>query len=539
MKNNKLNFYCVQPISIDKDNYIKLITNKDTNINEYENYLDKDNEMLWLKDNRYYSSEVYDKILNINLKLKIDNEELLPDINKLKEKYDFIEDLDMEETKYNLLYDMKLKYFLLIRNISLKIKDKSEIKDNHYDFYNDIRNLLVKETDECEISQWFNYVRTTVLDYCLLIVKNIEYITFKENPFYISNNTGNITCFSNIQDNEFNKKLFYINEISERKKKIGKTIEILKEKYLFRGRFHTITINDETSILRYFPIQFYMQYSWFFNNFITEVNNKVIEQIGLNNNTMEYEEKINFLTILLSKLIYAIYFNESFKNSIEGDSEDIYYKIEKNWNIEARIKKLEHYVFFYKEHLEHLKNEKKSKLIMEIEELKNEKRLLDDRREKDSLTRAFTRGIFDRDIDLLIKQNSGKLSLSFIDGDNFKKINDTYGHQIGDEVLKEIVSIIHQILRKNDIYGKVYRYGGEEFVLVIQNENNLPILGLLEMIRKEIDEKDFDFDGVKVKFTISIGTAFYHSEDTVKSLIKRADDNVYKAKHNGKNRVEY
>lgn len=271
MENNKLNFYCVQPISINKDNYIKLITNKDTNINEYQNYIDTENEMLWLKDNRYYNYGVYEKILNINLKLKIDNEELLPDIEKLKEKYDFIKDLDLNETKYNLLYDMKLKYFLLVIDISLILKNDVYIKEEHNDFYNDIRNLLVKETDDCQVSQWFNYVKSTILDYCLLIVKNIEYITFKENPFYISNNTGNITCFSNVKNQNFNEKLFLINDLSERKKKIGKPIEIMNEKYFFRGRFHTITINDNKSILRYFPIQFYIQCPGFSFNLLLKL----------------------------------------------------------------------------------------------------------------------------------------------------------------------------------------------------------------------------------------------------------------------------
>lgn len=532
---SKLSFFCVQPISINKENYIKLINNKDTNINEYSNFVNNETEMSWLKDNRYYNSEVYNKILNIDLKLKIDLDDLILDINKMKEKYDFIKDLN-NETDYNLLYDTKLKYFILITNVIIDIDETKIITDEHNDFYNDIRNLLVKELDESVESFWSTAVKKTILDYCLYIVKNIEYINFKENPFYITHNTGNITCFSDVKNNKFNEKLFEINENSERKKRNGKYIKILNEKYLFRGRFHTIIINDEKSILRYFPIQFYMQYAWFYLQFITDINNKVIEEIGLNNHSMIYEEKINFLTVLLSKLIYTIYFNESFKNSIENDSDEIYSKIENSWNIEGRIKKLEHYVFFYKEHLEHIKNEKKSKLLIEIEELKQEKRLLKDRREKDGLTRAYTRAVFDKDIDLLVKQNNN-LSLAFIDGDNFKKINDTYGHQIGDEVLKEIVSVIHQVLRKNDIFGKIYRYGGEEFVLVVQNENNLQVLGLLEMIRKEIDEKDFNFDGVIVKFTVSIGVSFYHNEDTVKSLLKRADENVYKAKHSGKNRV--
>lgn len=216
---SKLSFFCVQPISINKENYIKLINNKDTNINEYSNFVNNETEMSWLKDNRYYNSEVYNKILNIDLKLKIDLDDLILDINKMKEKYDFIKDLN-NETDYNLLYDTKLKYFILITNVIIDVDETKIITEEHNDFYNDIRNLLVKELDESIESFWSTAVKKTILDYCLYIVKNIEYINFKENPFYINHNTGNITFFSDVKNNKFNEKLFEINENSERKKEM-------------------------------------------------------------------------------------------------------------------------------------------------------------------------------------------------------------------------------------------------------------------------------------------------------------------------------
>ncbi len=121
----------------------------------------------------------------------------------------------------------------------------------------------------------------------------------------------------------------------------------------------------------------------------------------------------------------------------------------------------------------------------------------------------------------------------FFDIDNFKKINDTYGHKIGDEVLKKIGELTKTMLRKYDI---CCRYGGEEFIAVLQYIDLEKLKSIAERLRIFVQEN------LKVlpdneKVTISIGATLAQKSDTVDSIIKRADELMYQSKLNGKNRV--
>lgn len=123
------------------------------------------------------------------------------------------------------------------------------------------------------------------------------------------------------------------------------------------------------------------------------------------------------------------------------------------------------------------------------------------------------------------------LSLAILDIDHFKKINDTFGHQKGDEVLKIVAEILQDRVRTTDI---VARWGGEEFV-VLCPETSLENFSIVtESIRSIIEQREF-FDDLKV--TISIGATQCRHEDTMKTFFKRADDALYEAKHGGRNRV--
>ncbi len=124
------------------------------------------------------------------------------------------------------------------------------------------------------------------------------------------------------------------------------------------------------------------------------------------------------------------------------------------------------------------------------------------------------------------------LSLLFIDVDNFKRINDTYGHDTGDRVLKRIAQIIKKRLRKSDF---VFRYGGEEFVVVLPDTDIKGARKLAEDIRALVEEEDFGIEG---KVTVSIGVVERRDQESVEKLIDRADKAMYRAKKAGKNRVE-
>ncbi len=123
------------------------------------------------------------------------------------------------------------------------------------------------------------------------------------------------------------------------------------------------------------------------------------------------------------------------------------------------------------------------------------------------------------------------LSILMIDIDDFKNVNDTHGHIIGDEVLIQFVKIISPMTRKTDVLG---RWGGEEFLLIC-TETDLDSAGkVAEEIRSEVEKFSFDTVGKK---TVSIGVASYGLTDTIVTLIARADAALYNAKNEGKNRV--
>ncbi|MCT7614215.1 PAS domain S-box protein [Aliarcobacter butzleri] len=153
---------------------------------------------------------------------------------------------------------------------------------------------------------------------------------------------------------------------------------------------------------------------------------------------------------------------------------------------------------------------------------------------RDKLTNAYNREFFDKNYKKLIYEyntNHSKLAVAMLDIDHFKLVNDTYGHDVGDEVLIQFVEIINNSSRKNDI---LIRWGGEEFILVLQlnSENTLP--KILENLRKAIEEYDFPKIGKK---TCSIGGTIYQDNEDIIKTIKRADEAVYEAKAAGRNKV--
>ncbi len=132
-------------------------------------------------------------------------------------------------------------------------------------------------------------------------------------------------------------------------------------------------------------------------------------------------------------------------------------------------------------------------------------------------------------------------SVAIIDIDNFKRVNDTYGHLIGDTVLKQTVNIINSIIFTRDV---LCRYGGEEFVVMFTNTDKLGAIRASEKIRQKIEENLFDFgNGTYGHITISIGLAIFNESYTegedIKNVLRVADKRLYAAKHSGKNQVVF
>lgn len=136
-------------------------------------------------------------------------------------------------------------------------------------------------------------------------------------------------------------------------------------------------------------------------------------------------------------------------------------------------------------------------------------------------------------------------ALLMIDIDNFKSINDTYGHTAGDEILRIIAGILMDSTRQYDFKCATRppdvpaRYGGEEFSVLLPEISHKNALMVAERIRKNIEESNIVISENKIKVTVSIGMAFIIKNDSFVSIVERADKYLYEAKHTGKNRVCY
>lgn len=130
------------------------------------------------------------------------------------------------------------------------------------------------------------------------------------------------------------------------------------------------------------------------------------------------------------------------------------------------------------------------------------------------------------------KRANSNLCILLLDIDFFKKINDTYGHMIGDKVLKLVADSLKSSLRKTDIIG---RYGGEEFLIVLPDCRLADGIQVAEKIRMGISQIEFE---IKLQVTVSGGVADFQN-NSIDEMIKTADDLLYKAKQKGRNRIEF
>jgi len=158
----------------------------------------------------------------------------------------------------------------------------------------------------------------------------------------------------------------------------------------------------------------------------------------------------------------------------------------------------------------------------------------------DPLTRCFNKGYFLEAIDAEVKRAkalSTPLSLIFFDLDHFKKVNDTYGHEGGDYVLKEFTNLIRGmgIITNKDIFA---RYGGEEFCLLMPGKSVQEAAKTAEMMRGKIQTHAFIYEAKRIPVTSSIGVSELKADmDTAADLIKAADKLLYESKQGGRNRV--
>jgi len=174
-------------------------------------------------------------------------------------------------------------------------------------------------------------------------------------------------------------------------------------------------------------------------------------------------------------------------------------------------------------------------IIKDITERKQAEHKLREYAEKDALTGVLNRRKFYEGLEEereRAMRYSRPLSLVMFDIDHFKAVNDTYGHAAGDTVLKKTASVVGEHIRKADVLGRV---GGEEFAIAAAETPAASALALAEKIRAAVEAAEHDQVG---RITISIGISTYDNRLTLDEFIRRADEALYAAKNNGRNRVE-
>ncbi len=159
---------------------------------------------------------------------------------------------------------------------------------------------------------------------------------------------------------------------------------------------------------------------------------------------------------------------------------------------------------------------------------------------RDGLTHAYNRRYFQERLSsewAWAVRHAKTCALLMLDVDHFKSVNDTYGHPAGDTVLRGIVEVLVQTLRREDLIARV---GGEEFAVLCRATDLSAAAGLAERLRRRVEESAFSHRGTTIQVTVSIGVGV-SSEPGVHSpslLIEHADENLYRAKRGGRNRVE-
>lgn len=172
--------------------------------------------------------------------------------------------------------------------------------------------------------------------------------------------------------------------------------------------------------------------------------------------------------------------------------------------------------------------------ITDIDRLKKQ---LQSQSIRDPLTNLFNRRflteLFEREIALANRTNS-PLSLVMLDLDNFKAINDTYGHQTGDAVITLVAKLLQSFSRRSDV---LFRYGGEEFLVLLPNTSTAQALKLTEQWRLQIEKSLIKVEEKQIHITVSAGITCFLIDSSVENFILAADKALYQAKAAGRNKV--
>jgi len=347
----------------------------------------------------------------------------------------------------------------------------------------------------------------------------------------IIDNSGKILFVDKEIQNILNLQENKINILNHQDLKIVNYFkEIIKEKNL-----NKIVINKKNYLL--FSIKV-VKNSTYVVAFISEDNIlEGIQSLG------KYYEKLAYImvfAVLVFYIIFFFYLSFKAKEFVDRINQPLLKIIEftKNLGMKKDIKNLESCGVFEIDRLSCNFNN----MIVELDRRTNKlileetKRIYQERlANTDPLTGAYNRRYlneFSFEYLKIVKRENKELSLLLLDLDDFKIINDTFGHEIGDIVIKELVKISKLSIRESDL---VVRFGGDEFIILLPNTNILSAKLVANKIINKVNEYNKDKE---YNFSISIGTSYYQAGDnSIDDLIARADESLYEAKRVGKNRV--
>ena len=298
---------------------------------------------------------------------------------------------------------------------------------------------------------------------------------------------------------------------------------------------HKIKVNNQNYLLFTHKME---KTSWYVISLIKEEN--VVKEIKSLKN---YYDNLGYSIIVIIILFYVLFFfflrfkAKQFVSQINTPLLEII-KLTKNIGKTREMKSLKSNEIVEIDELNNNFNNLISELNIRTNNLiiEETKRVYQEKlANTDTLTGAYNRRYlkeFSTDYLKIVKREKKDLSLLILDLDDFKNINDTYGHEAGDLVLIEFVKLARKSIRDNDL---IVRFGGDEFIVLLPNTNISNAKILANKIINKISEYNMN---KQVKFSISIGVSQYEEKDnSIESLILRADDSLYEAKRKGKNCV--
>lgn len=451
-----------------------------------------------------------------------------------------------------------LNYLKSLEETEIQLKERS-LPLSIDNIYTEVQKNLIEPTlvssmmaNDTFLKDWLVHEETDVDQ----ISKYLETIKNKYNmfsTFLVSNKSGNYYTSKGLlekvkEDNPNNAWYFRFRDIQEPyeinldfNKYMGDSLimfinyKIFDEEYHYLGATGIgIKISYINEMLKYFRVKYN------FNVFFVDKEGKVVlSEVGVNR--VSYLDESKELNVLKNNIL------EETSKTLE------YTKENRNYILNTKyIKELNLYLLVEAQMEDFTKEVKKTFYLNLITSLcvtfiiiviilytvKSYNKKLEHLAAFDTLTKLPNRRTFNLNFQKalhLYKRDNISRSVIFFDIDNFKLINDTYGHLVGDTVLKRIATILNIQIRNSDY---ISRWGGEEFLILLQDSSLENTFEVAQKLRMTFENDIELHDLIKGGVTASFGVTTFQADDTLEKIVTRADEALYKAKYKGKNCVE-